>query len=113
MSLQTVQITTTEHLPLITSVTRVASWEQVARRRQQEINDSMPLEYVVPAQHLSSIHLVNLRKTSGLLTPRELDITSLSATQLLKYIHNETFTSLEVTNAFCKTAAIAHQAVCR
>jgi len=96
----------------ISVVTETPSWEAVARRRRQEISNAIPPEYIVEKQSLKGVHLINLRETCGLLTARELTITSLSATSLLKQIHNESYSAVEVTRAFCKTAAIAHQAVC-
>lgn len=110
MSLVAVETTTVERLS-IHGVKGAASWEEVASRRRKEIYDAIPSEFLVPKQHLNSIHLVNLRETSGILTARELSITSHSATHLLKLIHDETYTSVEVTKAFCKASAIAHQAV--
>jgi len=103
--------TTVECLSIPTQVINVATWEEVARCQRKQVMDAIPTEYLVPEKNLNSIHLVNLRATSGILTSRELVITSLSATSLLRQIHDETYTSVEVAQAFCKTAAIAHQAV--
>jgi hypothetical protein len=106
---------TTESSTVVFASTTVVkeepNWEAVAHLRRQEINGAIPPEYIVEARYLKSAHLVNLWETCGLLTARELTITSLSATVLLKQIHNKTYSAVEVTRAFCKTAAIAHQAV--
>lgn len=88
-----------------------SSWEEVARRRQHEINSAIPEVYQVPEALLSGRKLIDLPKSSGILNDRELKITSMTATGLLKQIHNETYTAVEVTTAFCKRASIAHQAV--
>jgi hypothetical protein len=105
------EVTKFECLPVPANGTDEASWENVAYSHRQAINNAIPPEYLVPKKYLNSLHLTNLREISGILTPREISITSLSATNLLKLIHDQTYTSVEVTKAFCKSAAIAHQAV--
>lgn len=88
------------------------SWKLVATRRQTEINNAIPPEYLLPQGMLEALeHRIELPETSGMLTGRELEITALSATRLLQLLHNGTYTAVEVTTAFCKRAAIAHQAV--
>lgn len=88
-----------------------SSWQEVARRRQHEINSAIPEVYHVPAALLSGRKLIDLPESSGILNDRELKITSMTAAGLLKQIHNETYTSVEVATAFCKRASIVHQAV--
>lgn len=88
-----------------------ASWQSVAQRRREEIVSKIPSEYLLPKSLLQGHNHSHLIEASGLLTPRELSIVSLTATKLLKCVHNGDFTSVEVTLAFCKTSAIAHQAV--
>lgn len=88
------------------------SWKLVAARRQAEINNAIPTEYLVPLVQLEGLeNRIGLPEASGILTHRELEITALSATGLLQLLHNGTYTAVEVTTAFCKRAAIAHQAV--
>jgi len=86
-------------------------WQDIARRRRQEIYNALPPEYLIAPELLENDHVVDLPETCGLLSARELSITSLSATKLLQFMHNETYTAVEVITAFCKRAAIAHQAV--
>ncbi|ORY23703.1 amidase signature domain-containing protein [Naematelia encephala] len=52
----------------------------------------------------------NLVSTCGILAPREVEIVSLDATGLRDLIANTVFTAVEVTVAFSKAAAVAHQA---
>ena len=47
----------------------------------------------------------------GVLTPEQLAITELNASELLADIHAGKLTAFEVTEAFCKRTAIAHQMV--
>lgn len=60
----------------------------------------------------NNLQALDLPRRSGILSPRELEITeSYSVQQLLDGLANSELTSVEVTTAFCKRAAIAHQAV--
>lgn len=87
------------------------SWQTVAARRKADINSAIPPGYVVSPTLLQGRSFTTLPETSGILTARELSIVSSTAIQLLKSIHDRALTSVEVTTAFCKSAAIAHQVV--
>lgn len=86
-------------------------WRAIAARRKKEIYDRIPAEYLVDKTLLSQQRVVDLPRQCGLLTPRELRITEHTAVELLQRIHDGTYSAVEVTKAFCKRAAIAHQAV--
>lgn len=86
-------------------------WRTVAQQRQDEVNGAIPEAYRVPKALLTGCNFISLPESCGILNERELKITSNTATELLKLLHNETYTAVEVTTAFCKRAAIAHQAV--
>lgn len=85
-------------------------WETVAARRQYEIESKIPKEYLVSQEELNRAG-VNASRTSGLLNLREQDIVEKSAIKLLELIHSQQYTAAEVTWAFCKSAALAHQLV--
>ncbi len=85
-------------------------WKAISARRQQEVYDKIPASYIISPNLLNELDRSKLVQRRGLLTERELSIISLSATEILERIHNRTFTSVEVTYAFCKSAAVAHQA---
>lgn len=86
-------------------------WKETAARRRQEIDGAIPKEYLLNPTALQEHNLALLAYTCGLLSAREQSIIALSATELLKLIHDRTYTAVEVTTAFCKSAAVAHQAV--
>lgn len=86
-------------------------WQDVAQRQHEAVYSCIPTEYMVSPALLKSKHLIQLPESCGILNARELVITSLTATRLLETLHNGTYTAVEVTRAFCKRAAIAHQAV--
>jgi amidase len=89
------------------------SWRCAAARRRTEIVTKIPDDYLVDNSLLCRTDQINLVQESGILTDRELSIINLTATELLRCIHNQEYTAVEVTTAFCKSAAIAHQAVSR
>lgn len=87
------------------------TWLEVASERKRRINEKLPSEWRVDKAQLQGKCLVNLPSASGLLTDKELLITELSAVQILATIREQKFRATETTIAFCKRAAIAHQAV--
>jgi amidase len=87
------------------------TWQEVAQRRKQEILSAIPQSYLVAETLLKGHNFIDLPKTCGVLTEREIEITELNIVKLLERIHDRTYSSVEVATAFCKRAAIAHQAV--
>ena len=85
-------------------------WETVAARRKHEIQNKIPQEYRVSQEDLEKAG-VNATRVSGVLNLREQEIVEKSATALLELIHSREYSSVEVTTAFCKSAALAHQLV--
>lgn len=91
-----------------------AQWVSVAQLVKERIENAIPAHYYMdPAlipQNLDD-SVIDLPRKSGVLTAREIEITELTATLLLPKIWGRIYTSVEVTQAFCKRAAIAHQLV--
>lgn len=90
----------------------VPTWQSIATRRQQEINSSIPSEWLLPTGLLQSKRPLDLVKTCGLLDEREVKIVYSAAVDLLEKMRTREYTAVEVTTAFCKASAVAHQAVC-
>lgn len=91
------------------------SWRGVAAQRRHEIDSSIPSEWLVP-QHLlrqtqTTMTALALPRVSGILTAWELEVTDMRAVDILAALRARRFSSVDVTRAFCKRAAIAHQAV--
>jgi amidase len=84
---------------------------EMASERKRKIQGKIPSEWRVDKTQLQGKCLVDLPRASGLLTDKELLITELSAVQILVAMREQKFTATETTIAFCKRAAIAHQAV--
>ncbi|KAF3771320.1 amidase [Cryphonectria parasitica EP155] len=97
------------------------AWKtRVAEKRRQR-DDLIPKAWRLPSSAVQDLkqpletsrnNLIELDivRRSGLLTARELHITeAYSVSQLLQALRSEELTSLEVTVAYCKRAAIAQQ----
>ncbi|KAF7926066.1 uncharacterized protein EAE97_010366 [Botrytis byssoidea] len=87
-----------------------STWQAIATRRQQEIFSSIPSEWILPADLLKSKRPLDLMKTCGLLNEREIKIVYSTAVDLLEKMRTREYTAVEVTTAFCKASAVAHQA---
>jgi len=57
----------------------------------------------------SRLNVIGFTAESGILTAKELEITSKPAADLSKELSTGKLTCLEVATAFCKAAAVAHQ----
>lgn len=87
------------------------TWLEVASERKRKLQEKIPTRWRVDKTQLQETCFIDLPRTSGLLTDQELLITELSAVQILTAVRERKFTATEITIAFCKRAAIAHQAV--
>ncbi|CAI7572649.1 unnamed protein product [Penicillium glandicola] len=88
------------------------SWESIAATKRQALKDSIPAEWVIPAGIFppkDQLDVTTFPRESGFFTERELEITSTSAIVILSHLSSGSWTSEEVTKAFCKTAASAQQ----
>lgn len=93
----------------------ITAWEQKVQSKQAQAAATIPPGWILPADILrnSSTNVLNVPKTSGILTEREIQITEdYDATALLEKLAAGEFSSVDVTTAFCKRAAIAQQLTC-
>ncbi|KAF7681559.1 general amidase protein [Alternaria burnsii] len=88
-----------------------ADWQFVSKRKKEEQDGRIPKEW-----KLSSLPEANVKSytdiphKSGILTKKELDITeNYDAVALAEAIKARKLMCIDVTRAFCKRAAIAHQ----
>jgi amidase len=87
-----------------------SNWEELAADKRSRIVDSIPSEWLI--QNLpTDDNVFEFPKTSGLLSPRELELTESSATELVAQLAQGKLKSVELTLAFCKRAALAQQLV--
>ena len=89
-------------------------WEKIGAAKRAALAELIPPEFRIP-QHLvpaeSQLDVSRFAAESGWFTEQELNITSSTAAALLEKIASKTWTSEDVTRAFCKRAAAAHQLV--
>jgi len=93
-----------------------SSWEELVARKQKDCREKIPAEWLLN-EDLKDVPLrlieYDLPRRSGLLSELELDLTeNYTAAQLLAKLASGETSSLVVTTAFCKRAAIAQQVVC-
>jgi len=92
----------------------IMAWEDIGKRAQSRLYDSIPAEWRTPTDKLPPADqkdVTGFPYQSGLFTEREILITNSLATDIVAKIANSTWTAEEVTRAFCRRAAIAHQLV--
>lgn len=92
----------------------ISTWQQKAAVKQAEAAQKIPSEWRLSAEILKASDdgqpVLDIPRTCGLLTTRELDITeNYDATALRDKLAAGEFSSVEVATAFCKRAAIAQQ----
>lgn len=91
-------------------------WQEVAAAKVEELIASIPAEWIIPASILPSKTTTNVSTfvaQSGMFNAREIEVTASSATKIAAQVAAREWTAEEVTRAFCKSAAVAHQLVCR
>ncbi|KAH7003234.1 amidase signature domain-containing protein [Fusarium venenatum] len=106
MTLTTTTTTTTAKLDT------TPSWKDISVKKTEALNSSIPQEWRIPQDLLPPADQADVTEwpeTSSWFTKDELAITSLTATELIQKLASGTFKSEDVTRAFCKRAAAAHQ----
>jgi amidase len=88
----------------------MAKWEELAADKRARIDKSIPSEWKLKSLPEGDSFL-DVPAKSGILSEKELEITNSTATDLVKKLASGELKSVDVTLAFCKRAAIAHQLV--
>lgn len=86
------------------------TWEERAADKRNRINDSIPQEWKIQTLPTDD-SVFEFPKKSGILSDQELAITESSASDLVKKLAQGELKAVDVTVAFCKRAALAHQLV--
>src|SRR4051812_12755395 len=94
----------------------ISDWRTLAASKRASVYSKIPAAWRLPASQTtqyteeSPISVLDVPRTSGILTEKELDITeNYDATALVEKMRNRELTSVEVVTAFCKRAAVAQQ----
>lgn len=85
-------------------------WEKTATEKRGRIAAAIPKEWRVDVSGAGD-SVMDFPAKSGLLSTRELEITNSSATDLVAKMAAGDLSSVDVTTAFCKRAALAQQLV--
>jgi len=89
-----------------------ADWQKSAAVRCTTIGQRIPREWRLPEHLVSNSSPIQLLSQDvGFLSNEESRITELRAVDLLRALRSGSLKAFEVTLAFCKRAAIAHQIV--
>lgn len=88
------------------------TWSDIASSAQKSLLDSIPAKWRLPQPLDPSLTDVrSVPRTCGLLTENQLEITERTASELVAQLREGKLSSVDVTEAFCARAAIAHQCV--
>jgi len=88
-----------------------SNWQDAASAAIANRDATIPAEWLLPkSAYPLPLDSTGLLASSGILSAAELDIVSQSAKALAASIAARKLTSVQVTTAFCKAAAIAQQA---
>lgn len=88
------------------------SWQKTASEKKARILESIPKEWRIEAAGPEgSDSVMGYEKSCGFMSADELAITESSAVELVKKMAACELTSVAVTTAFCKRAALAQQLV--
>jgi amidase len=100
------------------STPSIPDWRTLAASKRESVFAKIPKDWLLsPSQtsqyiETSTISVLDVPRTCGILTEKDLEITEkYDATDLVKMIAEGQLTSTEVVTAFCKRAAVAQQCV--
>ena len=92
----------------------MSSWQKTASRKRDSISHKIPKDWILSDEVVEKAKQNRVLTGSfieDLLDSQTLQITSLNSVNLVDAIGNGSFTAVQVTRAFCKRAAFAHQIV--
>ncbi|KAH8697760.1 putative amidase [Talaromyces proteolyticus] len=87
-------------------------WKLISTRARLNLWNSIPARWRLPSTlKIPDTNLQCVALHSGILTPKQIEVTELTTTELILRVHAASLTAVEITEAFCARAAIAHQLV--
>ena len=92
----------------------ISSWEDLAEKKRNHLASLIPEPWRIPVGQLpdpSERNMVAFMEKCGLLNSEEYMITQLTLEQLANRIATGNLTAIQVCQAYCHRAAIAHQLV--
>ena len=85
-------------------------WQGIAAEKRAELYAAIPSAYRINDTIFQGMNVTELPRRCGIMNEKELRITEDRAIDIVNGIRKQDYTAVEVTTAFCKRAAIAHQA---
>ena len=89
-------------------------WEITASKKRAQLSALIPRKWTLDSSDISNTN--TLRDVTlfihTFLNAQELEITESSASEILSNVASDLWTSVEIVEAFCHRAAVAHQLVC-
>lgn len=90
----------------------VTDWKVTSAQAVQAVLDAIPSKWKLPDGYQKpEVNLQRVAYDCGILSPRQLELTDLTASELIPQLSEGRLTATEVTEAFCARAAVAHQLV--
>lgn len=87
-------------------------WQKLAEETKASIKAALPKEWLLPAPRPQDVEdVMSIPYECGILSDQELFLTDQDATTLAGMLAEGKLKSYDLTLAFCKRAAIAHQLV--
>ncbi|KAI0778153.1 general amidase [Trametes elegans] len=94
------------------SPSEAAKWQEHVQHKRELQKAAIPKEWVITPVPKEQANVLDVPKSCGMLTERELEITEATdITMLLNKLASAEWSAVEVTTAFSKRAVIAHQVV--
>ncbi|KAK9489414.1 amidase signature domain-containing protein [Lipomyces doorenjongii] len=91
-------------------MTMVAPWEVKAAAKRAKLAASIPKEYMIPEHELPPADRLDVSQVpKEFLSKEVIEITELTATEIVDAIAKGKYSAVEVTTAFIKRAVLAHQ----
>ncbi|WRT69538.1 uncharacterized protein IL334_006525 [Kwoniella shivajii] len=82
-------------------------WEEISKAKRDARDALIPKEWLIPST--DALNVIDIPRTCGVLTPKEVEITELEAPVLVEKMIKGELKCYDVTLAFCKRASIAQQ----
>lgn len=89
-------------------------WKDISAKAVEKLENAIPAEWRIPKDKLPAedvLDVTDFPAKSGLLTQDDIEITESFATEIVAKLAKGEWSAENVTRAFCKRAAIAHQLV--
>lgn len=90
------------------------SWETIAQESQAELLQSIPYRWRLNLdEYLSMTDVTNVPYKCGILTDAQLEITELTAVEIVRRLESRELKAVQVLEAFAARTAVAHQLACK